>query len=166
MWPSLKHILFVRTELLLEKGYEIHGIMCRSSSFNTLYINHVFYDHNKSMLLKKLSSPLFKCWSVLGVALFPFGNISILKGRLSEMFWKVTTPLLHKQKLHYYISGITCGFELLYATYSIFVCYNVITQISSLVSLCILSGIVAGVGLWGRALYVFLRCQMIGSSFS
>ena len=29
-------------ELLLEKGYETHGIIRRSSSFNTGRINHIF----------------------------------------------------------------------------------------------------------------------------
>ncbi|KAI0305357.1 GDP-mannose 4,6-dehydratase [Multifurca ochricompacta] len=32
------------TELLLEKGYEVHGIIRRSSSFNTSRINHLFFD--------------------------------------------------------------------------------------------------------------------------
>jgi GDPmannose 4,6-dehydratase len=31
-------------ELLLEKGYEVHGIIRRSSSFNTGRIIHVFKD--------------------------------------------------------------------------------------------------------------------------
>lgn len=32
------------TELLLEKGYEVHGIIRRSSSFNTGRIDHFFND--------------------------------------------------------------------------------------------------------------------------
>lgn len=32
------------TELLLEKGYEVHGIIRRSSSFNTGRINHLYTD--------------------------------------------------------------------------------------------------------------------------
>jgi GDPmannose 4,6-dehydratase len=32
------------TELLLSKGYEVHGIIRRSSSFNTSRINHLFND--------------------------------------------------------------------------------------------------------------------------
>lgn len=32
------------TELLLEKGYEVHGIMRRSSSFNTSRIDHLYQD--------------------------------------------------------------------------------------------------------------------------
>jgi len=36
------------TELLLEKGYEVHGIVRRSSSFNTERIDHVYRDpHEK-----------------------------------------------------------------------------------------------------------------------
>ena len=31
-------------ELLLSKGYEVHGLIRRSSTFNTLRINHVFQD--------------------------------------------------------------------------------------------------------------------------
>ena len=32
------------SELLLEKGYEVHGIKRRSSSFNTGRIDHLFKD--------------------------------------------------------------------------------------------------------------------------
>jgi GDPmannose 4,6-dehydratase len=32
------------TELLLEKGYEVHGLMRRSSSFNTGRIDHIYQD--------------------------------------------------------------------------------------------------------------------------
>jgi GDPmannose 4,6-dehydratase len=35
------------TELLLEKGYEVHGIIRRSSSFNTSRINHIYNDPHK-----------------------------------------------------------------------------------------------------------------------
>jgi len=41
-------------ELLLEKGYEVHGIIRRSSSFNTERIDHIFQDPheiNKSLIL-------------------------------------------------------------------------------------------------------------------
>jgi GDPmannose 4,6-dehydratase len=31
-------------ELLLEKGYEVHGVLRRSSSFNTARINHIYQD--------------------------------------------------------------------------------------------------------------------------
>mgnify|MGYP000080907177 CR=1 FL=1 len=34
------------TELLLEKGYEVHGLIRRSSSFNTGRIDHLFRDTN------------------------------------------------------------------------------------------------------------------------
>ncbi len=30
------------TEILLEKGYEVHGIIRRSSSFNTFRIDHIY----------------------------------------------------------------------------------------------------------------------------
>lgn len=42
------------TELLLEKGYEVHGIIRRSSSFNTGRIDHLFNDpklHDKRLFL-------------------------------------------------------------------------------------------------------------------
>ena len=42
------------TELLLEKGYEVHGIIRRSSSFNTGRIDHIFNNpelHNHSFFL-------------------------------------------------------------------------------------------------------------------
>ena len=31
-------------ELLLDKGYEVHGIVRRSSSFNTERIDHIYQD--------------------------------------------------------------------------------------------------------------------------
>ena len=31
-------------ELLLEKGYEVHGVIRRSSSFNTRRIDHIYND--------------------------------------------------------------------------------------------------------------------------
>lgn len=40
------------TELLLEKGYEVHGIIRRSSSFNTKRIDHLYADAN--LIDKKL----------------------------------------------------------------------------------------------------------------
>ncbi|HLN55070.1 MAG TPA: GDP-mannose 4,6-dehydratase [Bacteroidales bacterium] len=39
------------TELLLDKGYEVHGIMRRSSSFNTFRIDHIY--NNKQYLNKQ-----------------------------------------------------------------------------------------------------------------
>ena len=41
------------TELLLAKGYEVHGIIRRSSSFNTSRIDHIYQDpHEKGARLK------------------------------------------------------------------------------------------------------------------
>ncbi len=40
------------TELLLEKGYEVHGIIRRSSSFNTARIDHLY--NNEEIMNKKL----------------------------------------------------------------------------------------------------------------
>ena len=37
------------TELLLEKGYEVHGIIRRSSSFNTGRIDHLYQDRHDSV---------------------------------------------------------------------------------------------------------------------
>src|SRR6266487_4647153 len=36
------------TELLLSKGYEVHGIVRRSSSFNTERIDHLYRDPHES----------------------------------------------------------------------------------------------------------------------
>ncbi len=36
------------TELLLEKGYEVHGIVRRSSTFNTDRIDHIYKDPHES----------------------------------------------------------------------------------------------------------------------
>jgi len=41
-------------ELLLEKGYEVHGVIRRSSSFNTFRIDHLYKDQsifNKRLFL-------------------------------------------------------------------------------------------------------------------
>jgi GDPmannose 4,6-dehydratase len=41
------------TELLLEKGYEVHGVIRRSSSFNTERIDHLYQDpHSENCKLK------------------------------------------------------------------------------------------------------------------
>ena len=36
------------TELLIRKGYEVHGIIRRSSSFNTFRIDHLYKDETLS----------------------------------------------------------------------------------------------------------------------
>ena len=36
------------TELLLEKGYEVFGIIRRSSSFNTARIDHLYHDPHEA----------------------------------------------------------------------------------------------------------------------
>ena len=36
-----------RTELLLEKGYDVHGIIRRSSSFNTSRLQHLYEDQHE-----------------------------------------------------------------------------------------------------------------------
>lgn len=36
------------SEFLLEKGYEVHGVIRRSSSFNTQRIDHLYSDPHKS----------------------------------------------------------------------------------------------------------------------
>ena len=60
-------------ELLLEKGYEVHGVRRRSSSFNTGRVEHLYQDlheQDPSKARKKLgwhhrisSRPWFKRWS-------------------------------------------------------------------------------------------------------
>ena len=42
------------TELLIQKGYEVHGIIRRASSFNTSRIDHLYQDQlegNPQMIL-------------------------------------------------------------------------------------------------------------------
>ena len=46
------------TEILLEKGYEVHGIIRRSSSFNTGRIDHLY--ENKEILNKKFSKSVMR----------------------------------------------------------------------------------------------------------
>ena len=43
-------------ELLLEKGYEVHGIIRRSSQFNTARIDHIYRDRHEVMLCLLLFS--------------------------------------------------------------------------------------------------------------
>jgi hypothetical protein len=43
-------------ELLLEKGYEIHGIIRRSSSFNTGRIAHLYDDPNSHKQVRRSSN--------------------------------------------------------------------------------------------------------------
>ena len=40
-----------RTEFLMAKGYEVHGIIRRSSSFNTGRLHHLYEDQHESMSL-------------------------------------------------------------------------------------------------------------------
>lgn len=35
------------TELLISKGYQVHGIIRRSSSFNTYRIEHLYHDRHE-----------------------------------------------------------------------------------------------------------------------
>jgi GDPmannose 4,6-dehydratase len=42
------------TELLLEKGYEVHGLIRRSSSFNTERLEHIYRDPHESGVRLKL----------------------------------------------------------------------------------------------------------------
>jgi len=47
------------TEFLLEKGYEVYGLIRRSSSFNTGRINHIYKDpHEKNVKLKLIFGDL------------------------------------------------------------------------------------------------------------
>ncbi|MCX5786110.1 MAG: GDP-mannose 4,6-dehydratase [Elusimicrobia bacterium] len=49
-------------ELLLKKGYEVHGIIRRSSSFNTGRIDHLYRDpHNRGVRLKLHYGDLTDC---------------------------------------------------------------------------------------------------------
>lgn len=47
------------TEFLLEKGYEVHGIIRRSSSFNTGRIDHIFQKHQNDRHLHEPTWVLF-----------------------------------------------------------------------------------------------------------
>ena len=45
-------------ELLLEKNYEVHGIVRRSSSFNTKRIDHLYKDrHERNVTCFILANP-------------------------------------------------------------------------------------------------------------
>ncbi|MGN9843387.1 GDP-mannose 4,6-dehydratase [Nonomuraea sp. H19] len=39
-------------ELLVEQGYEVHGIVRRASNFNTHRIDHIYHDSDKSRILR------------------------------------------------------------------------------------------------------------------
>ena len=46
-------------EFLIEKGYEVHGILRRSSSFNTARIEHLYLD--EWIMEKNVFIPLIVC---------------------------------------------------------------------------------------------------------
>ena len=49
-------------ELLLEKGYEVHGIIRRASSFNTSRIDHLYRDRHEVYILEmNLIMPCKSC---------------------------------------------------------------------------------------------------------
>jgi GDPmannose 4,6-dehydratase len=48
-------------ELLLEKGYEVHGIIRRSSSFNTSRIDHLYRDRHEVRVCTCVLVPVFLC---------------------------------------------------------------------------------------------------------
>lgn len=55
-------------ELLLSKGYEVHGVIRRSSSFNTARINHIYQDpHDPDVRLKLVFGDLGDASSVNNV---------------------------------------------------------------------------------------------------
>jgi GDPmannose 4,6-dehydratase len=45
------------TELLLGKGYEVHGLVRRASLFNTDRVDHLYHDPHVSGACSKKSSP-------------------------------------------------------------------------------------------------------------
>ena len=38
-------------ELLLEKGYEVHGVVRRASTFNTERLEHLYQDQHETLFL-------------------------------------------------------------------------------------------------------------------
>ena len=46
------------TEFLLEKGYEVYGLIRRSSSFNTARIDHLYKDPHEQPKLKLIYGDL------------------------------------------------------------------------------------------------------------
>ena len=52
-------------ELLLAKGYEVHGVIRRSSSFNTGRINHIYLDPHESDVRRgpRLPQGMHRRWS-------------------------------------------------------------------------------------------------------
>ena len=55
-------------ELLLEKGYEVHGVIRRSSSFNTGRLNHLYQDpHEREVRLKLHYGDMTDAGSLRGI---------------------------------------------------------------------------------------------------
>ena len=50
-------------ELLLSKGYEVHGIIRRASTFNTRRIDHIYHDPHRNGEEVKLLPALRRCFS-------------------------------------------------------------------------------------------------------
>ena len=51
-------------ELLLDKGYEVYGIIRRTSSFNTARINHLYKDPHENPRLKLIYGDLSDSGSI------------------------------------------------------------------------------------------------------
>ena len=56
-------------ELLLEKGYEVYGIIRRSSSFNTDRIDHIYEDPHHPDPKFHLIHPVRKLWDTIRSAI-------------------------------------------------------------------------------------------------
>jgi len=68
----------VRTEFLLAKDYQVHGIIRRSSSFNTGRLHHLYEDqHERKVYLKRFSFHI-QCTSPSGPGKFKlhYGDLS------------------------------------------------------------------------------------------
>ena len=61
-----------RTELLLDKGYQVHGIIRRSSSFNTGRLHHLYADQHERKILPMFLIPF------AFLAYFPFLQVQTI----------------------------------------------------------------------------------------
>ena len=59
-------------EFLLQKGYEVHGILRRSSSFNSGRIEHLYFDEwVRDMKQKRTISTELKKWTPALIRIIP-----------------------------------------------------------------------------------------------
>jgi GDPmannose 4,6-dehydratase len=62
-------------ELLLAKGYEVHGVRRRSSSFNTARIDHLINGNMPERVLAEIDLKRSASWILSGISLMHYHHL-------------------------------------------------------------------------------------------